>query len=68
MKFPDLSIGTRVRKITGDYHLDGTVVMVGVTLAGKFRVVVDHAPVAPGLLHIYAPELTRARNLMEAVT
>lgn len=49
------TIGTPVKKYTGDYQLAGTVVGTVRTLAGKLRIVVEHAPAAPGMLHIYAP-------------
>lgn len=48
-------IGDKVEKCTGDYHLEGVVVAVFRTLAGKPRYVVEHQPLAPGLLHIYGP-------------
>ena len=48
-------IGDKVEKCTGDYHLEGVVVAVFRTLSGKPRYVVEHQPLAPGLLHIYGP-------------
>ena len=48
------AVGDIVEKCTGDYRLQGVVVGTAVTLAGKERFVVEHHPVAPGLLHIYA--------------
>ena len=50
-KFP---VGTVVEKCTGDYHLKGIVVGTALTLAGKERFIVEHHPVATGLLHIYS--------------
>lgn len=43
-------IGDQVRKVTGDYQLDGEVRSVFSTRAGKIRVVVEHER---GFLHIY---------------
>jgi hypothetical protein len=43
-------VGDRVRKVSGDYQLDGIVVSTFKTLAGKVRYVVEHPP---GFLHIY---------------
>lgn len=51
----------RVRKTSGDYHLDGVVVSIFTTLSGKRRYVVEHDPLAPGLLHIYS------ENNLEAI-
>ena len=48
------SIGDKVKKVSGDYVLEGVVVAVFFTLAGRLRYVVEHTPAAPGLLHIYA--------------
>lgn len=51
-----LVVGDQVRKVTGDYHLDGEVRATFVTRAGKVRYVVEH-PVANspgGILHIYS--------------
>ncbi len=45
----------RVRKVTGDYQIDGTVACAFMTLDGAWRVVVDHRPAAKGMLHIYNP-------------
>ncbi len=47
------NIGDKVLKCTGDYHLEGVVVAVFQTLKGGVRYVVEHQPLAPGLLHIY---------------
>lgn len=44
-------IGQRVRKVTGDYHLNGEVRAVFKTTLGKIRYVVEHKP---GFLHIYS--------------
>lgn len=52
-------IGDKVQKCTGDYHLEGVVVAVFRTMAGKERYVVEHAPVAPGMLHIYSAQNLR---------
>jgi hypothetical protein len=57
----DFKIGDRVEKCSGDYHLEGVVVAVFRTLAGKDRYVVEHTPLAPGMLHIYGP--TNLRRL-----
>lgn len=43
--------GEVVKKVTGDYHLEGVVVGHAVTTAGKVRYVVEHTP---GFLHIYS--------------
>lgn len=48
----EYKVGQPVRKVSGDYHLDGTVVGKAVTAAGKERIVVEHGN---GMLHIYAP-------------
>ncbi len=42
---------TKVRKVTGDYQLDGIVVAIFKTLKGNVRYVVEHEP---GFLHIYS--------------
>lgn len=47
----NLGIGDQVRKVTGDYHLNGEVRAVFKTKAGKVRYVVEHPP---GFLHIYS--------------
>lgn len=52
-------VGDKVQKCTGDYHLEGVVVAVFRTMAGKERYVVEHAPVAPGMLHIYSAQNLR---------
>ena len=44
--------GDKVRKVSGDYHLDGVIVSIFTTLKGNVRVVVEHDP---GFLHIYNP-------------
>ena len=44
------NIGDKVEKYTGDYQLEGVVVSVFQTTAGKTRYVVEHDP---GFLHIY---------------
>ncbi len=48
----DMYTGQKVRKVTGDYQLDGEIRSVFTTKAGKTRVVVEHEP---GFLHIYSP-------------
>ena len=48
-----IKVGDRVRKVTGDYRLNGTVVSVFQTLKGATRYVVEHTP---GFLHIYGPQ------------
>jgi hypothetical protein len=53
------NIGDKVEKCTGDYHLAGVVVAAFTTVAGKERYVVDHTPVAPGMLHIYSSQNLR---------
>lgn len=52
-------VGDKVEKCTGDYHLEGVVVAVFKTLSGKHRYVVEHQPLAPGLLHIYSAQNLR---------
>lgn len=47
-----MKVGDRVRKFTGDYQLDGVIVAIFDTTAGKTRVVVEHKQ---GFLHIYNP-------------
>jgi hypothetical protein len=56
----EFKIGDRVEKCSGDYHLEGVVVAAFTTLAGKERYVVEHQPLAPGMLHIYGPGNLRA--------
>ena len=55
----DFKIGSKVRKITGDYHLDGIVRAVFLTADGAVRVVVGHDLSGVGgkgeILHIYGP-------------
>ena len=51
--------GDRVEKHTGDYTLAGVVVACFCTLKGHVRYVVEHQPLAPGLLHIYGPNNLR---------
>jgi hypothetical protein len=51
----EFKVGDPVEKCSGDYHLEGVVVAAFVTLAGKERYVVEHTPLAPGMLHIYGP-------------
>ena len=53
------SIGEKVRKVTGDYQLDGEVRAVFTTIAGKVRVVVEHEP---GFLHIYSEANISPKN------
>jgi hypothetical protein len=52
-------VGSRVEKYGGAYTLPGVVVAAFKTLGGAERYVVDHWPVAPGLLHIYGPQQLR---------
>lgn len=52
-------IGDRVEKCTGDYNLEGVIVAAFTTLSGKERYVVEHQPLAPGMLHIYGPNNLR---------
>lgn len=49
-----LKPGDVVRKCTGDYHLEGIIVAGFKTIKGAERYVVEHQPLAPGLLHIYS--------------
>ena len=51
MKEPSFKRGDRVRKVTGDYRLNGVIVGKAVTTRGKVRWVVEHKP---GFLHIYS--------------
>lgn len=50
----DLRVGDKVKKVSGDYHPEGVVIARFETLSGKVRFVVEHAPLMPGLLHIYS--------------
>lgn len=50
----EFHLGDRVEKHTGDYKLEGIVVGHAVTVDGKMRYVVEHRPLAPGMLHIYS--------------
>lgn len=52
----DLAPLDKVRKVTGDYQLDGVIVAIFKTLKGHIRVVVEHEP---GFLHIYNPSQLR---------
>lgn len=45
--------GDKVRKVTGDYHLNGILLCMFKTTKGKVRCVVEHRP---GFLHIYSPQ------------
>lgn len=54
-----MKIGDQVRKVTGDYQLDGEVRAVFTTKAGKERFVVEHEP---GFLHIYSEKNLELRN------
>lgn len=47
------AVGDKVEKITGDYHIKGTVVAAFNTLGGKSRFVVELEAV-PGMLMIYS--------------
>lgn len=52
----EFKVGDRVRKTSG-YPWPGVVIMVGTTLAGKTRVVVEcTVPEVSGALHIYNPQ------------
>ena len=51
--------GDKVEKYTGDYTLAGVVVASFFTMKGHVRYVVEHQPLAPGLLHIYGPNNLR---------
>lgn len=53
-KEPQFKLGDPVRKVTGEYHLDGVIVAVFWNTSGALRYVVEHQPLAPGLLHIYS--------------
>ncbi|ODT85309.1 MAG: hypothetical protein ABS69_00950 [Nitrosomonadales bacterium SCN 54-20] len=50
----EFQVGDKVEKHTGDYKIEGVVAGHAVTLKGNVRYVVEHHPVAPGLLHIYS--------------
>jgi hypothetical protein len=47
-----MKVGDQVKKITGDYSFDGTIVSVFETLAGKTRFVVEHDDTH--MLHIFS--------------
>ncbi len=49
-----MKVGQRVKKIGGEYELEGTIVAVFQKLSGTTRYVVE-ADVPKGLLHIYGP-------------
>lgn len=46
-----LTVGTRVRKVTGDYRFEGVVVAAFGKLNGQRRYVVENAD---GILHIFS--------------
>lgn len=46
------NVGDQVRKVTGDYQLDGEIRAIFTKKDGKIRLVVEHEP---GFLHIYSP-------------
>jgi hypothetical protein len=52
-------VDDKVEKCTGDYRLEGVVVAAFRTVAGKERYVVEHQPVAPGMLRIYSAQNLR---------
>jgi hypothetical protein len=56
------AIGAEVLKWTGSYRLAGVVKARFFTDSGDPRYVVDHKPIAPGLLHIYNEEQLCARS------
>ena len=47
------AIGQRVEKFGGSYQLSGEIAARWLTDKGEPRYVVNHKPIAPGLLHIY---------------
>jgi hypothetical protein len=51
----EFQVGDWVEKCTGDYKMVGVVVAAFRTKAEKERYVVEHQPIAPGMLHIYGP-------------
>jgi hypothetical protein len=53
------AVNDRVEKIGGAYTLPGVIVAAFRTLGDAERYVVEHAPAAPGLLHIYGPDNLR---------
>jgi len=55
----EFQVGDWVEKHTGDYKLEGVVVGHAVTQKRKIRYVVEHVPLAPGMLHIYSAENLR---------
>lgn len=55
----EFKLGDKVEKHTGDYKLAGIVVGHAVTLKGDVRYVVEHQPLAPGVLHIYSAKNIR---------
>ncbi len=52
-------VGDWVEKFTGDYKLTGVIVGHAITTAGQIRYVVEHQPLAPGMLHIYSAKNIR---------
>lgn len=55
----DFRPGDEVEKYTGDYKLAGVVVAAFLTIDRRPRYVVEHRPLAPGMLHIYGPSNLR---------
>ena len=52
----EFQIGDYVKKVTGEYHIYGTVVSVFNKLDGATRLVVEHKAEGGGsFLHIYGP-------------
>jgi hypothetical protein len=51
----EFQVGDWVEKHTGDYKMVGVVVAAFRTMSKKERYVVEHQPIAPGMLHIYGP-------------
>lgn len=55
----NFEVHDRVEKYTGAYKLEGVVVARFLTIDGEKRYVVEHRPLAPGMLHIYGPNNLR---------
>ena len=57
------AIGQRVEKVGGSYQLSGEIAARWLTDKGEPRYVVNHKPIAPGLLHIYGEAQLREMAL-----
>lgn len=55
----EFKVGDRVRKVTGDYQIEGVVIGTCQTSAGKVRYVVEHTADKGGFLHIYSAQNLR---------